>query len=185
MLDRRESLRSALNEILPPPSQFVWEVGCGHGHFLAAYAAAHPATQCVGIDISSDRITRANRKKDRARIANLHFLLAEADDFLAVMPAKSAFLAIYVLFPDPWPKRRHHKNRVLRPAFLHSVAAAAAKGVPLFFRTDHEAYFHDAQAAVRASPEWKIADSADLPFEEPTVFQKRAERHFTLVAARR
>src|ERR1700734_1787041 len=83
---RREALARIFSEIFPKPGEFVWEVGCGHGHFLAAYAAAHPEKQCIGIDISSDRISRANRKRERARLANLHFILAEADDFLAVMP---------------------------------------------------------------------------------------------------
>jgi tRNA (guanine-N7-)-methyltransferase len=180
--ERRERLRSKLLEILPPSRPFVWEVGCGHGHFLAAYAAAHPQEPCVGIDISSDRVSRANRKRERARLANLHFILAEADDFLGVMPEAARFSSIYVLFPDPWPKRRHHKNRVLTPGFLTAVAAAAGKGAPLFFRTDHEGYFRDAEAAVRTHSQWRISDATLLPLEEPTVFQKRADRHFTLVA---
>jgi tRNA (guanine-N7-)-methyltransferase len=185
MTDRRERLRARLLEIIPQRPLFVWEVGCGHGHFLAAYAAAHPESHCIGIDISSDRISRANRKRERARLTNLHFVLAEADDFLGVMPEGSSFSAIYILFPDPWPKRRHHKNRVLKAALLTAVAAAAKKGTLLFFRTDHEAYFRDAEAVIRAHAEWKISDAKVLPFEEPTVFQKRATSHFTLVAARR
>ena len=184
MADRREGLRATLLEILPRPPTFVWEVGCGHGHFLAAFAAAHPDRHCVGIDISSDRITRANRKRERARLGNLQFVLADADDFLGEMPRECRFSAIYILFPDPWPKRRHHKNRVLKPAFLTAAAAAAGKGTPLFFRTDHEGYFRDATAAIRAHPEWKLSDLTLLPFEEPTVFQKRAAGHFTLVATR-
>jgi tRNA (guanine-N7-)-methyltransferase len=185
MTDRRERLRAKLLEIIPPSPNFVWEVGCGHGHFLAAYAAAHPEMQCIGIDISSDRISRANRKRERARLSNLQFILAEADDFLAVMPEGSRFSAIYILFPDPWPKRRHHKNRVLKESLLTAAASAARKGTLLCFRTDHEGYFRDAESAIRAHAEWKISDSTALPFEEPTVFQKRAASHFTLVAARR
>ena len=89
MTHRREDLRARLLETLPHPPSFVWEVGCGHGHFLAAFAAAHPEKQCVGIDISSDRITRANRKRERARLANLQFILADAEEFLGVMPKKT------------------------------------------------------------------------------------------------
>jgi tRNA (guanine-N7-)-methyltransferase len=185
MADRRTDLRAKLLEINPQTPSFVWEVGCGHGHFLAAYAAAHPERQCIGIDISSDRITRANRKRERARLANLRFVLAEADEFLGVMPKEFRFSAIYILFPDPWPKRRHHKNRVLKKEFLTAAAMAAGKGTQLFFRTDHEGYFRDAEREIRAHSEWKMTEDALLPFEEPTVFQKRAARHFTLVAARR
>jgi tRNA (guanine-N7-)-methyltransferase len=169
---------------MPPSRRFVWEVGSGHGHFLSAYAAAHPGDLCLGVDISSDRVARANRKLDRARLENLHFFLADAEDFLAAMPDGAHFAEVYVLFPDPWPKRRHHKNRVMKTEFLESVAARTKKGANLYFRTDHEDYFREAVALVRAHRAWSVFARKDLPFEEPTVFQKRAERHFTLVAKR-
>jgi tRNA (guanine-N7-)-methyltransferase len=178
-------LRRTLAEIIPPSDRFVWEVGCGHGHFLTAYATAHPDQTCIGIDITSDRIVRADRKRERAKLKNLRFIRADADDFLAVMPERARFTSIFILFPDPWPKRRHHKNRVVREAFLTAAAARSGKGVGLHFRTDHDPYFKDVGAAIRAHPDWTESDSSVFPFEEPTVFQKRASRHFTLVAMRR
>jgi tRNA (guanine-N7-)-methyltransferase len=171
--------------MLEPASLFVWEVGSGHGHFLAAYAAAHPGDICVGIDIASDRIARAERKRERARLANLHFVRADATDFLASMPEGTRFAAIFVLFPDPWPKRRHSKNRIMKPEFLAAAASRAEKGTRLYFRTDHEPYFREAAATVSAHASWKLSDPAPWPFEEPSVFQKRAVRHFSLVAMRR
>jgi tRNA (guanine-N7-)-methyltransferase len=182
---RRDALRETLLAFLTPDSSFVWEVGCGHGHFLAAYAAAHPQQACVGIDIASDRIDRAEKKRSRAHLANLHFVRADAEDFLAAMPAGARFSAIFLLFPDPWPKRRHHKHRVMTAGFLSAAAAAAAPGTGLFFRTDHDPYYLEAAAAVRSHGDWREADPATWPFEEPTVFQRRAERHFSLVALRR
>jgi tRNA (guanine-N7-)-methyltransferase len=182
---RRETLREALLQIIPCSSRLVWEVGSGHGHFLTAYSAAHPKEICVGIDIASDRIARADRKRARARLTNLHFVRADAEDFLAAMPKGARFAAIFILFPDPWPKRRHQKNRVMNAGFLSAAAAAAGKGTGLFFRTDHEPYFREAAAAVRAHADWEQSDPAPWPFEEPTVFQKRAARHFSLVAQRR
>ena len=180
--ERRDALRRALPGIIPAGSRLVWEVGSGHGHFLTAYAAAHPDEHCVGIDISSDRIARAERKRARARLGNLHFMRADAEDFLAAMPKEARFTAIFMLFPDPWPKRRHRRNRVMQPAFLTAAAAAAGQGARLYFRTDHEPYFSEAAEAVRTHPQWDVSDPAAWPFEEPTVFQKRAERHFSLVA---
>jgi tRNA (guanine-N7-)-methyltransferase len=182
---RRERLGIALRKLIVPDMRFVWEVGSGHGHFLAAYASAHPQVPCIGIDIASDRIARADRKRDRGRIKNLNFVLANADDFLAVMPEPAQFSAVFLLFPDPWPKRRHHKNRVMTTSFLSAIAARAGQGTGLFFRTDHKPYFRDGSVAIRAHPDWDESDPASWPFEEPTVFQKRAARHFTLVATRR
>ncbi len=182
---RREALRETLCSLVSAESRFVWEVGCGHGHFLTAYAAAHPLQSCIGIDIASDRIGRAERKRTRARLANLHFVRADAEDFLAAMPAGARFTAIFILFPDPWPKRRHHKHRVMTAEFLSAAAAAAGQGSGLFFRTDHEPYFLEAAAAIRSHRDWRESDPAAWPFEEATVFQRRAERHFSLVALRR
>jgi tRNA (guanine-N7-)-methyltransferase len=183
--ERREELRTTLEGIIKPASRFVWEVGCGHGHFLAAYAKAHPGESCIGIDITSDRISRADRKRDRARLENLHFVRADADDFLAVMNERAKFTAIFILFPDPWPKRRHHKNRVVKPEFLTAAAARAQKGTRLYFRTDHEPYFREVAAMMSVHPDWSEPEETAWPFDEPTVFQKRAMSHFSLVAKRR
>jgi tRNA (guanine-N7-)-methyltransferase len=183
--ERRDELRSKVAEIIKPSSRFVWEVGCGHGHFLAAFAKAHPDENCIGVDIMSDRITRAERKRARGRLENLHFIRADAYDFLTVMAERARFTKIFILFPDPWPKRRHHKNRIVKPAFLTAAAARAQRGASLFFRTDHEPYFRDVAAMVKDHPDWSEPDEAPWPFEEPTVFQKRAARHFSLVATRR
>lgn len=183
--ERREALKGELLGLIPHGQDFVWEVGSGHGHFLAAYSAAHPDECCIGIDIAADRIARANRKRERARLANLHFVRADADDFLAAMPRNARFTAIFILFPDPWPKRRHSKNRLMTSEFLAAAGAMAEKGARLFFRTDHEPYFRETAGLVRAHADWEESDPAAWPFEEPTVFQRRAERHFSLVAMRR
>jgi tRNA (guanine-N7-)-methyltransferase len=183
--ERRGELRHAVAEIIKASSRFVWEVGCGHGHFLAAYAAAHPDESCIGIDITSDRIARAERKRARARLGNLHFIRADAEDFLVVMPERARFTKIFILFPDPWPKRRHHKNRIVKPGFLAAAAARSQKGASLFYRTDHEPYFREVASMMKVHPDWSEPDLAPWPFDEPTVFQKRAALHFSLVATRR
>jgi tRNA (guanine-N7-)-methyltransferase len=182
---RREELRRTVAELLPPASRFVWEVGSGHGHFLTAFAQAHPEEICVGIDITSDRIARADRKRDRARLKHLHFVRADAGDFLSVVPEGARITSIFILFPDPWPKRRHHKNRVVQMEFLSELAGKSQKGARLYFRTDHEPYFREVVALLDTHPAWSRPESPEWPFDEATVFQKRAESHFSLVAARR
>lgn len=162
----------------------VWEVGCGHGHFLTAYAKLHPEDFCVGVDIIRDRIERAGRKARRARLPHLHFLIAEANDFLAVLPVGVEFSSVYVLFPDPWPKRRHHKNRLMQPAFLDSLAQRAGQGTRLYFRTDFEPYFAEVAKIVNEHPRWKRLEEP-WPFEAETVFQARAPTHFSLIAGKR
>lgn len=159
----------------------VLEVGCGHGHFLNAFAEAHPARLCLGLDIIAERIERANRKKNRARLPNLHFLHASAGDFLMTLPADAQFAAVFVLFPDPWPKRRHHKNRLMQGDFLTEVARRAGQGMRLYFRTDDSAYFTAAATTVRAHSDWEIVDEP-WGFEFETVFQQRAAGFHSMVA---
>ena len=180
---RGDDLRSELARLLPAPASFVWEVGCGHGHFLTAFAQAHPGQLCIGIDVILERIERARRKRNRAHLEHLHFVRAEARLFLESLPAGAAFKAVYVLFPDPWPKRRHHKHRLMQADFLGLVADRAGEGARLYFRTDHEPYFREVEAAVRQHPRWEVVEE-NWPFEMQTVFQERAQSFRSLVAAR-
>lgn len=183
--ERREGVREELARILPADApRFVWEVGCGHGHFLTAYATAHPDRCCIGVDIESSRIVRATKKRDRARLKNLHFIRSEARLFLEALPAGARLAAVFVLFPDPWPKARHHKHRILQPSFLEQVARWAAPDCRLCFRTDYAPYFAEARETVAASPFWEIV-AEPWPFEFETVFQSRAEQHESLIARRR
>ena len=184
MAQRREALDAQLVAILPTVAAMVCEIGCGHGHFLTAYAQAHPGKLCVGIDVIRERIERANRKRDRARLDNLHFLQAEAGMFLDALSPSVAIAAAYVLFPDPWPKQRHHKHRLMQGSFLSAIARRAGQGTRLYFRTDHESFFRDASAGVQAHPDWIVVQEP-WPFEQLTVFQSRAPAFQSLVAARK
>jgi tRNA (guanine-N7-)-methyltransferase len=185
MEDRRRDLRERQARILPPgaDARFTWEIGCGHGHFLAAYAQAHPSETCIGVDIVSERIERALRKRDRARLANLHFIHAEARLFLETLPPTAAFSRLIILFPDPWPKLRHHKHRIMQPDFLTAAAGKAQQGARLYFRTDHESYFESTRHTLMRHTDWQPVGEPWC-FEHATVFQNRAASHRSLVAQR-
>jgi tRNA (guanine-N7-)-methyltransferase len=181
---RRAALRTALRVLLPGPAAIVWEIGCGHGHFLTRYATEFPRKNCFGVDVSSQRIGRSERKSGRARLPNCHFVRADAREFLQALPAGVTFEEIWVLFPDPWPKQRHHKNRVLRPEFFQALARRAGAGVRLYFRTDHHEYFHEVAAFLPALDTWRPDPAAGWPLEHETVFQARADSYHSLVAVR-
>ncbi len=164
------------------------EVGCGHGHFLTAYAAAHPHELCIGIDLLRDRLERAGRKSERAGLTNIAWIQAEATLFMEALPPGMRLDRIWLLFSDPWPKRRHWKHRVAQPAFMSALASRAAVETQFCFRTDYEPYFHYARWVVTHHPCWALSEadvaSHPWPFEEETVFQSRAERYFSFVALR-
>lgn len=166
------------------------EIGCGHGHYLAAYAEARPGEFCVGIDLLADRIERAERKARRAKLANLAFVQAEASLFLsalAELPAAPKLARVFVLFSDPWPKRRHWKHRVVQSALLDTLAGLTAPGARFHFRTDHPDYFSYAAEIVQTHEKWRLATEAEepWPFEHVSVFEERAlagaPRSFTAV----
>lgn len=179
--DRQSTLRLASSVVLAGVGDCVLEIGSGHGHFLTAYAEAHPAKTCIGLDIIADRVERANRKKNRAQLANLHFLHASAEDFLATLPENIRLADVFVLFPDPWPKRRHHKNRLMQVAFLSQSALKAGQGMRLYFRTDDLNYYAAARAVVMEHPAWQVV-TEPWAFEYETVFQQRAPGFHSLVA---
>lgn len=181
----REALRAELAGVLPASGAIVLEVGCGHGHFLTAYAQAYPDRHCIGIDINLDRVLRGERKRKRAQLPNLHFVRAEAQLFLEVLPRDIRLAELFVLFPDPWPKKRHHKNRIMRKPFLDVVAGRCAPGVALRFRTDYAPYFEAVVETLRTDVHWETRVGEPWPFDVATIFQQKAERFDSLTAVRR
>lgn len=181
--DRRRRLSEWCAATLDRPEPIVLEIGSGHGHFLTAYAAAHPDRVCLGVDLLLERVERAHRKRERAGLPNLFFVRADVEDLLAVLPPAIRLSEIFILFPDPWPKRRHHKHRLLSAALLDRLAELAPPGSKLYLRTDHAGYFADARRAIEAAERWRIIPGV-WPFELETVFQSRAPRFDSLIARR-
>ena len=121
----------------PTRRTLTLELGCGHGHFLDDYAKAHPEEFCIGIDLRSRRVDKSNRKRDRGGHDNLAFMKAEASEFLDALPDDARLAKIFFLFPDPWPKKRHFRYRMIRPDMLDRLAKRAPEGARLHFRSDH------------------------------------------------
>lgn len=186
--ERRAQLAETLSTLLKGCERFTLEIGCGHGHYLAGYAETRPDVVCIGIDLIADRVDRAQRKALRTGVARLHFLKAEAHETLAALPAWARMDQIFLLFPDPWPKKRHHKNRLLQDAFLETLADRCAPGARLWFRTDHEPYFKDGTATLAKHPRWRLESTdsceAQWPFELATVFQEKAPAYQSALATR-
>lgn len=181
---RRAHLRVEVSALLPSPQPIVWEIGCGHGHFLVRYAELFPAKFCVGVDLILDRLERSDRKRDRAQLDNCHFIRAEAREFLLSLSAGITFEEIWVLFPDPWPKARHNKNRLLKTEFFEAIAGRAGEGARFYFRTDHLEYFAEVESIVANLKTWRRDPAAPWLLEQETVFQARAPEYYSLVLVR-
>ncbi|MBL9216290.1 MAG: tRNA (guanosine(46)-N7)-methyltransferase TrmB [Opitutaceae bacterium] len=181
---RRAALRAEAAALIPAGKPVVLEIGCGHGHFLETYARQYPQRHYIGVDLRGERIEKARKKARRAGLTNCHFVRAEAREFLQSLPPEVTFAEIWVLFPDPWPKKRHHKHRLLQPAFLEYLAGRVGKGGRLYYRTDHREYFAEVAAFLPTLSTWRIDPRAPWPLEHETVFQARAPSYQSLVAVR-
>lgn len=181
---RKALLKNELESCLPANGSIVLEIGCGHGHWLTEYATVHHDSLCLGIDLMGKRIDRANRKANRAGLNNVRFLKGEATELLEQLPADVFVQSVFILFPDPWPKKRHWKNRIINSAFLNLLANRCLGGARLHFRTDHSEYFDWASNKVESLDRWKRVEEGAWPFEHETVFQSKAESYQSMILER-
>ena len=116
------------------------EVGCGRGHFIEEMARTHPDRRFLVIEARGRYMGMALRRLDRLGADNVRVVYGDARESLEALVPEEAAHAIYLLFPDPWWKRKHEKKRVATPAFLGTVYSRLRAGGVLVFRSDVEAY---------------------------------------------
>lgn len=181
---RLAAIRERLDPILTNSSSVLVEFGCGHGHWLTDYASAHPDELCLGLDLISARVRKSNAKRARHELDHLLFLKAEANEFLSVWPDARPIHQAFMLFPDPWPKKRHHKNRMIQTAFLDRLVALMPPGARFHFRTDDLEYFEWATEHFEVHLGWQIDPTLPWPWERPTIFQMKMKDWRSLIAVR-
>lgn len=181
----RQQLARELQAHLAGRKRFVFEVGCGHGHYLNAFAQVHPQLHCIGIDLITRRVEKSLSKADKRELSNVHFFKASLDHFVEVLESDVRFDAVFMLFPDPWPKKRHHKNRMIQASMLSRLARYCDAGTPFYFRTDHKDYFDWTVEKFSEHPDWELDSQASWVFETPTFFQNLMGDYQSLIARRR
>lgn len=181
---RIQQLNACLCSWHPEPTALTLEIGCGHGHFLTAYAQEHVESNCLGLDLVTKRIERALRKRNKRNVLHLQFLKAEITEFVAAFPDHLTLDRVFVLFPDPWPKKRHIKNRIIQPKLLDWIASRGTSTTCLHVRSDHEVAFAWAFEQIASHADWEIDDTMDWPFEHGSFFQDMMADYFSLSARR-
>ncbi|MEZ0229507.1 MAG: tRNA (guanosine(46)-N7)-methyltransferase TrmB [Planctomycetota bacterium] len=145
------------------------DVGAAKGTFLLARAAQAPDRNLVGLEIRLPMVERARRDADKLGLENVHVIFGNANADFARIFAPSSVDRVYVHFPDPWFKTRHHKRRVMTPAFLDVVGSRLKPGGELHFMTDYEAYAAEAAPQVEAHPAFENALGRGVMATEPLV----------------
>jgi len=138
-------------EYFPSVQPLEVELGCGDASFLVNYAQAHPEHNFIGVERLGGRLRKLDRKGRRAGLTNLRGVRIESGYFLEyLLPPKSASV-LHIYFPDPWPKKKHLKNRFINERFIEIAQRALTPGGIVYLRTDHADYFEQMTTVFAAS----------------------------------
>jgi tRNA (guanine-N7-)-methyltransferase len=147
--------------LLPTAHETWLEIGFGGGEHMAAQAARHPDVLILGAEPFQNGVASALRHIDEQGLSNVRLRAGDARRLLADLPDASV-ARVFILFPDPWPKARHHKRRLIQPETLADLARVIRPGGGLRFATDWADYAAWTLEKLAASPAFRwTAERAD------------------------
>ena len=167
-----------LAEIFPKPQPLAAELGCGDASFLVEYARRNPGKNFIGVERLLGRIAKLDRKGRRAALTNLRGVRIESTYLLRWLLPPHSVAALHVYFPDPWPKKKHRKKRLINEKFPALARAALAPGGKIYLRTDDADYFAQMTEVFGADKTFRKTETPGVLAELPTDF----ERGFTALA---
>ena len=157
------------------------EIGFGNGENLLTLALAHPERNYLGIEVHRPGVGRLLLTLEERRLANVRVICHDAVEVLERQIAPGSLAEILVLFPDPWPKKRHHKRRLIQSPFVALLTRALGSGGRLHIATDWQPYALEMLAVLDATAGLRnlagIGGFAARPAERlPTRFERRGTR---------
>lgn len=135
-----------------PPLDLVVEIGFGRGEFLLHLAEASPDTAHLGVEVSPKRVLKMARRLARLPLANVRLVCATGEGVVGELLGSAQVSAFWINFPDPWPKRRHQRRRLIQAPFVAMLADRLADGGLLHVATDHVEYAEQIDALLAAEP---------------------------------
>jgi len=152
--------------LFPQAEQVAIEIGYGGGEHLVRQALTHPDTGFIGCEVFSGGIAKMVEAIDAEAIGNVRLFTDDALKLLVKLPAASLSEA-WLLYPDPWPKTRHHKRRFVSPAMLAELVRALMPGAIFHFATDIEDYANWTLAHILRAPAFRFAPVRPGIWHEP------------------
>ena len=158
----------------------VLEIGFGNGDTLVELAARSPERDFIGAEVHPPGVGHCLLAVESRGLANVRVIVHDAVEVLAHQVAPSALDEVLLYFPDPWPKKRHHKRRIVQPTFVALVADRLRAGGLFRLATDWEPYAAWIQEVLAASPEF-VNEASDGGYSErpergATRFERRGRR---------
>jgi len=157
----------------------VCEIGSGKGRFLISSAAANPAMNYLGIERAVKYHRLIRQRVERLGLANVRLLNSDATHFVRTYVPPLSVQHYYVLFPDPWPKKRHRKRRLVTGEFLEQLLPTLSPGGYIHYKTDFQDYFEQMLSLSRSRPELAelqcrtiLPDQSD-PEDADTSFERK------------
>jgi len=149
-----EKLPKPLNwaEVFGNDHPVEMEIGMGKGTFITAQAKLHPEINYFGIEYARWFWRYASDRLRRNHCDNARTVRAEAGFFVHEFVPDASLSVLHIYHPDPWPKKRHHKRRLIQPPFLVEVMRILVPGGRLQVVTDHKEYFEQIETVVKGSP---------------------------------
>ncbi len=123
------------------PGPFEIEIGCGKGGFLLARARANPGICLLGIEWANKYFRYAADRMARWKLTNVRVMRTDAKYFVIHHLPPACVSVLHVYHPDPWPKKRHHKRRLIQPDFVEAALRCLVPGGRWLIQSDHEEYF--------------------------------------------
>jgi tRNA (guanine-N7-)-methyltransferase len=148
------------------------ELGAGDGGFILEKARREPERNFFALERLLGRARKMAKRAPERGLVNFKILRLESAYFIERLCPPGSVEVVHIMFPDPWPKKRHHKHRLIQPAFLGQLARVLKPGGEVRFTTDHEAYFQWAREHWSASPGWKSFGNWDAEGDPRTDFEQ-------------
>jgi tRNA (guanine-N7-)-methyltransferase len=157
----------------------ILEIGFGMGETTAQIAQAHPEVNYLGIEVHSPGVGSLLKLIGERALANVRIVQHDAVQVVEHMIAPGTLSGLHIFFPDPWPKKRHHKRRLIQPPFVHLLASSLAPGGYLHLATDWEDYAQQMLDVLNREPLLinTVPDYAPRPDHRPlTKFEQRGRK---------
>lgn len=158
--------------LFPQTQPLEVELGCGDASFLLEYARRQPQTNFIGVERLLGRLQKLDRKGRRLGLQNLRGVRIESAYFLQYLLPAHVATALHIYFPDPWPKKKHRKNRLINEAFPALARNTLAAGGTVYLRTDDLDYFQQMNEVFDAAKEFVRVETPASLAEVVTDFEQ-------------